>query len=67
MNLSFEPASNVTADRDKQLAKQVTPRHVTEAGMEIDNGDGQAENAPPSMEESREPDSNMTVERDQHS
>jgi hypothetical protein len=39
---------------------------VTEEGIEIEKSDEQCENASSPIEESREPDSKVTVERDWH-
>jgi hypothetical protein len=40
---------------------------LTEEGIQIDESDEQSENARPSIHESLESDSNLTVERDLHS
>jgi hypothetical protein len=39
---------------------------LSEEGMQIDESDEQTKNGAPSTNESREPDSNVTVERDLH-
>jgi hypothetical protein len=42
------------------------PSFSTEEGMQIDRRDEQLETAESSIDESLEPDSNVTVERDSH-
>jgi hypothetical protein len=46
--------------------KQPFPSFSTEEGMQINESDEHDENANSAIDESREPDSNVTVERDLH-
>jgi hypothetical protein len=57
----------VTVERDLHRQKQLLPSVSTEEGMQIDESDGQNENAYSPIDERVESDSNVTVERDLHS
>jgi hypothetical protein len=54
----------VTIERDKHSLKHKLHSFSTEEGMQIDKSDEQFAKAPPSMHESLEPDSNVTVARE---
>jgi hypothetical protein len=58
---SRDPDPNVTVERKLQLWKQYLEIVSTDAGMQIDRSDEQAENASCSMFESREPVPNVTL------
>jgi hypothetical protein len=59
---SFESASNVIVERDRQLVKHSRPSRSTEEGIQIDKSDEQLENVESPIHESLEPDSKTTVE-----
>jgi hypothetical protein len=56
----------VTVERGLHSEKQELPSFSTEEGMQIDESDEHQANARSSIDESFEPDSNVTVERDTH-
>jgi hypothetical protein len=63
---SFEPDSNVTAERERHLKKHFSPSRSTEEGMQIDERDEHSENARLPMLQSSEPDSNVRVDKNRH-
>jgi hypothetical protein len=56
----------VIVERDSHSEKQWSPSISTEEGMQIDESDEHFENAYSPIDESLEPDSNVTVETERH-